>query len=189
MISLYQKRKGSKKRVRFQLTCSPLTLYPYQGAESGSPGQLEAGTGDDPNTSAAMADDEHLRDPSALLVKNKPAVFHSVHERRVRRVGQDTTASPYKLDSKVRHMLTFLTWSVLEFGFYNFFSGFVQTGKEDVDWNRLRGQPYLWKRHNIPPGHVSPPGGGRGAQETGISSPVSKLSSGEKLRRPQCAGA
>ncbi|KAB5567870.1 hypothetical protein PHYPO_G00237790 [Pangasianodon hypophthalmus] len=155
------KRKGTTKRVRFQLTCSPLTFHPSQWAESVSPGQLEADTGDDMNASAAEDEPELPGDPSAFLVKNKPVVFHSVRERRVRRASQDTPASLYKLDSK--------------------------TGEEDTDWDSLRGQPYLWKRHNVLPAVLSPPGGARGAQETVGSSPVSKLSSDRTLHSPQCA--
>ncbi|KAK3540127.1 hypothetical protein QTP70_026448 [Hemibagrus guttatus] len=154
-------RKRTTKRVRFQLTCSPLTFHPSQRMESVSPGQLEAGTLDGLQVSAVVDDPEHLRGPSAFLVKNKPAVFHSMRERTVRRTSQDTQASLYKLDSK--------------------------TGEEDVDWDSLRGQTYLWKRHNVRPEHVSPPGDARGAQETFGSSPVCKPSTARTLHNPQCA--
>lgn len=89
--------------VRFQLTCSPLTFHSSQRT-SVSPGQLEAGTGDGLQVSAVVDDPERLRDLSAFLVKNKPAVFHTVRERTVRRTSQDTPASLYKLDSKVKDM-------------------------------------------------------------------------------------
>ncbi|XP_058244984.1 uncharacterized protein LOC131352700 isoform X2 [Hemibagrus wyckioides] len=152
--------KRTTKRVRFQLTSSPLTFHSSQQT-SVSPGQLEAGAGDGLQVSAVIDDPEHLRDLSAFLVKNKPAVFHTVQERMVRRTSQDTPASLYKLDSK--------------------------TGEEDVDWDSLRQQTYLWKRHSVRPEHVIPPGGTRGAEETFGLSPVRKPSSDRTLPSPQCA--
>ncbi|TTM20195.1 hypothetical protein Baya_15594 [Bagarius yarrelli] len=136
--------KKTTKRVRFQW------------AESVSPGQLKAGTGDHLKTSAVVNDLRDLRD---LSVRNKPAVFHSMREKRVGRASQGTPASVYKLDSK--------------------------TGEGDVDWDRLRGQPYLWNRNNIPPEYVSPPGGTREAQETVGSPFVSKPSSDRTLCSPK----
>ncbi|XP_060787185.1 uncharacterized protein LOC132892808 isoform X3 [Neoarius graeffei] len=150
-------RKRTTKKVRFQLTCSPLTFHPSQ-QESVPAGQLEVGTGD---TSAVVEEPELPRDLSTILVKNKPVVFHSVRERRVRRARQDSPTSLYKLDSK--------------------------TGEEDIDWDSLRGQSYLWKRHNVPPELLSPPGGTRGTQEIVNSYPVSKASSERTLHSPQCA--
>ncbi|XP_060737346.1 uncharacterized protein LOC132853538 isoform X2 [Tachysurus vachellii] len=154
-------RKRSTKSVRFHLTCSPLTFHASRQTESVSPDEPEAGTGDSLQASAAVDDPEHLRHLSAFLVKNKPAVFHSVRERRVSRASRDAPASLYKLDTK--------------------------TGDEDVDWDRLRGQSYLWKRHNVHPEDVSPPGGARGAEGTVGSSPVSKPSSDRTIHSPQCA--
>lgn len=85
--------------MRFQLTCSPLTVCPSQKVEPVAPGGLEAGTG---GASAAVDEPEVLRQTSAILVKNRPVVYHSVREKRVRRASQDQAASLYKLDSKVK---------------------------------------------------------------------------------------
>ncbi|KAF5890105.1 uncharacterized protein DAT39_020191 [Clarias magur] len=152
-------RKGTTKTVRFQLTCSPLTVCPSQKVEPGTPGQLEVGTG---GASAAVDESESdvLREPSAFLMKNRPVVYHSLRDKRVSRASQDQAASLYKLDSK--------------------------TGVEDVDWGSLRGQTYLWKRHNVHPELLGPPGGARGAQVSVSSSPVFKVSSDRMLHSPQC---
>lgn len=87
------------KRVRFQVTCSPLNFHANQRAEAVSPGRTEAGTGD---ASVTGTEPHPPRDLSAFLVKNNSVVFHSVRERRVRRASQEAPASVYKLDSKVR---------------------------------------------------------------------------------------
>lgn len=104
LVPLNQNCKGTAKRVRFQLTCSPLIFHPSQRAGSVSPGPGDTETTGD--ESAAVTEPERLRDLSALLVRNKPAVFHSVRERRVGRASQDAAASLYKLDSKVRDRAT-----------------------------------------------------------------------------------
>ncbi|KAI5622136.1 hypothetical protein C0J50_18520 [Silurus asotus] len=145
-------RKGTtKKRVRFQLFHSPVRFHSSQQAESVSAAQLEAGAGDDA---------ELLSDPSAFLLKNRPAIFHGVQERAIRTASQEAPASLYKLDSK--------------------------TAEEDVDWDGLRIQPNLWKRHVSLEG-FSPPGGARGIPETGSSYPGSKASSDRTICSPQCA--
>ncbi|XP_046726652.1 uncharacterized protein LOC124399625 isoform X2 [Silurus meridionalis] len=102
-----------------------------------------------------------LSDPSAFLLKNRPVIFHSVQERAIRTASQEAPASLYKLDSK--------------------------TAEEDADWDRLRIQPNLWKRHVSLEG-FRPPGGARGIPETGSSYPGSKASSDRTICSPQCAG-
>ncbi|KAI5094674.1 hypothetical protein C0J45_14749 [Silurus meridionalis] len=101
-----------------------------------------------------------LSDPSAFLLKNRPVIFHSVQERAIRTASQEAPASLYKLDSK--------------------------TAEEDADWDRLRIQPNLWKRHVSLEG-FRPPGGARGIPETGSSYPGSKASSDRTICSPQCA--
>ncbi|XP_053480099.1 uncharacterized protein LOC128607359 isoform X1 [Ictalurus furcatus] len=131
----------------------------FQPSQRAESGQLEVGAGD--ASAAAVNEPEVRRDPSAFLVTNKPVVFHSARDRTDRTASRDAPASRYKLDSK--------------------------TGREDVDWDSLREQSYLWKRHHVPPELLSPPGGARGAQETASSSPVSRVSSDRPLHSPQCA--
>ncbi|KAJ7994015.1 hypothetical protein DPEC_G00261570 [Dallia pectoralis] len=60
-----------------------------------------------------------------FLLNSKPVVFHSARERTQRHNHQVISTFKYKLDSKME--------------------------QENVDWNSMRRQTYLWRKQNPPP--------------------------------------
>ncbi|CAB1319581.1 unnamed protein product [Coregonus sp. 'balchen'] len=138
------KSKNVRKMVPFQLT--PLTSKPRSEHGLGSPVSQQTvhptdlalakpDTDTDPQREEEEAQTQVQtsphpppapRVPSAFLLRNKPVVFHSVRERVLRRhTQQDLSTYMYKLDSK--------------------------TGGDGIDWDSLRRQTYLWRKHNVPP--------------------------------------
>ncbi|XP_055775193.1 uncharacterized protein LOC129853314 [Salvelinus fontinalis] len=139
-----QESKDVRKRVPFQLTT--LTSKPRSEHGLSSPVAQQtvhptdlALAKPDTDTDPKREEDEaqtqahtsphpppEPRIPSAFLLRNKPVVFHSVRERVLRRhTQQDLSTYKYKLDSK--------------------------TGGGGIDWDSLRRQTYLWRKHNLPP--------------------------------------
>nr|XP_029492746.1 uncharacterized protein LOC115111003 isoform X3 [Oncorhynchus nerka] len=139
-----QESKNVRKRVPFQLTT--LTSKPRSEHGLSSPvaqqtvhptdlALAKPDTDTDPKREEEEAQSQAhtsphpppaARIPSAFLLRNKPVVFHSVRERVLRRhTQQDLSTYKYKLDSK--------------------------TGGGGIDWDSLRRQTYLWRKHNLPP--------------------------------------
>ncbi|XP_064821558.1 uncharacterized protein LOC135539536 isoform X2 [Oncorhynchus masou masou] len=139
-----QESKNVRKRVPFQLTT--LTSKPRSEHGLSSPvaqqtvhptdlALAKPDTDTDPKREEEEAQTQaHTsphpppapRIPSAFLLRNKPVVFHSVRDRVLRRhTQQDLSTYKYKLDSK--------------------------TGGGGIDWDSLRRQTYLWRKHNLPP--------------------------------------
>ncbi|XP_036434191.1 uncharacterized protein LOC118813130 [Colossoma macropomum] len=178
-----EKPKSVKKKVRFHLACSPLTSHSRREAGSSSPGQpdpaLDSSRSGEEQTydirrssaghpSAAIEsrvdpEPEDTRESSSFMPTIRPVFFHTVRERGVKKVSKGSPTSLYKMDSK--------------------------TGEESVDWDSLRQQAYLWKRHNLPQlkdcrSTVFPPGGASVSQENFGSSPVSTLRPHQRFQSP-----
>ncbi|XP_076846319.1 uncharacterized protein LOC143491322 isoform X2 [Brachyhypopomus gauderio] len=137
--------EGVKKRVHFQLPLTPHPRRQYRSAPRDQSAALEAQLSSATVSSASDGEEEenvmgpsHLptkyeviidpgdaRQSSPFLLRNKPVILHSVQERAAKRASKGAPASLYKLDSK--------------------------TGEESVDWESLKAQTYLWKRHSLPP--------------------------------------
>ncbi|XP_072537215.1 uncharacterized protein [Salminus brasiliensis] len=158
-----EKLKGVKKRVSFQLACSPLNE-----ARLTPPGQPDSASDSSPRAeqqrydiktpgsghpSATMeigvsAEAEDPREKSPLMLRNRPVVLHTMQERGVKR-----------------------------------------TGEERIDWDRLRRQAYLWRRHN-PPQHkdysvsAHPPEGANVLLEGSGLCPVSQTRPHHPLSSP-----
>nr|XP_015222334.1 PREDICTED: uncharacterized protein C9orf43 homolog isoform X2 [Lepisosteus oculatus] len=104
---------------------NPVQLHPGEDVEADRPqvdGEGCSDQSEDPNPTSPP------RENSAPF-RNKPVVFHCVKERsleRERRLKKDHSLDPsgpqYKLDNN-------------------------KEGKRTVDWDCLRNQPYLWKKH------------------------------------------
>ncbi|XP_062310571.1 uncharacterized protein LOC134015207 [Osmerus eperlanus] len=132
-------RKSARKKIHVRFTPLP----PQQGSKEGS-GSVEPtdtdtdGQGEE--SCVAQLTQEHQpvavvqaspRPPStptasgAFLVRNKPVVFHSSSVRLPRSTSQQNLpVYKLKLDTEI--------------------------GVDGIDWERLRRQTYLWKKHNLP---------------------------------------
>ncbi|KAK1787043.1 hypothetical protein P4O66_017418, partial [Electrophorus voltai] len=174
------KSEGVKKSVRFQL---PLTSRPRRQARFASldqsaalEAQLDSATvssGSDEEEAGIITGPSHPptecgapRESSSFLLRNTPVVLHCGQERAAKRASKVAPASLYKLDSK--------------------------TGKEHVDWENLKGQAYLWKRHNVPQqkecrDRFCPPGAAKTLETPGLCT-ASKVSFQPPLRS-QASGA
>ncbi|KAI4890148.1 hypothetical protein NFI96_020020, partial [Prochilodus magdalenae] len=161
-----EKPKDVKKKVRFHPASSPCSRSNREPGAS-SPGLLDPVSDSTPSGEGQACNIEGTRTghPSAVTQSkvnpepedhtesstfqpmNRPISFHTVRDRGVKRVSKDAPVSLYKLDNK--------------------------TGEESVDWDSLRRQAYLWKRHNLrrqigcrdtacPPGGASVPQGNVG---------------------------
>ncbi|KAL7827314.1 hypothetical protein SRHO_G00330320 [Serrasalmus rhombeus] len=178
-----EKPKSVKKKVRFHLACSPLTSHSRREAGSSSPSQpdpaLDSSVSGEEQTydilrssarhpsavreSRVEHEPEDLGQSSTFMPTIRPVFLHTVRERGVNKVSKDAPTSLYKMDSK--------------------------TGEESVDWDSLRQQTYLWKRHNLPQlkdcrSTLFPPGGTSVSQENFGFSPISMLRPHQRLQSP-----
>lgn len=128
-----EKEKPKSVKKRFQQACLSLNnagltfSCQLDSASNQSPSGEEQGIDRGPSTEPSSETTENRvslkeRKKSPLMLRNRPVVLHTMQERAVKRVTMNALTFPYKLDSK--------------------------TGVESIEWDRLRQQAYLWKRHN-----------------------------------------
>ncbi|XP_007231547.3 uncharacterized protein LOC103022681 isoform X1 [Astyanax mexicanus] len=129
-----KKLKSVKKMVSFQQACSPLnkarltfSCQPDSASNQSRSGEGQRFDNRGANTGPSSATLENRVNPkegkkSPLILRNRPVLLHAKRERGGKRVSMDALKSPYKLDS--------------------------ETGGESIEWDRLRRQACLWKRHN-----------------------------------------
>ncbi|XP_062854739.1 uncharacterized protein LOC134317928 [Trichomycterus rosablanca] len=124
------KTQGRKNKMWFKHTCSSRTVHSRGQKESKgsvSPSRSTAPSIEPDRANeervATMGEPELQTESSLFLLTKKHIILHNIQERGGRRVNKDTATPAFKLDSR--------------------------TGGESIDWDSLRRQVYLWRKHHV----------------------------------------